>query len=94
MSGLLFCIQVEFVSVLQVALLLRPSVRFDPEMNDLWGSQGSNMAWRSCSVLFRLTGEDVLRSSGKGGRSVRTAVEMQPAPADGQEPSAARSVAY
>ncbi|KAM7412478.1 hypothetical protein PAMA_020043 [Pampus argenteus] len=32
------------------------------------GSPGSNMAWRSCSVLFRLTGEDVLRSSVRGGR--------------------------
>ncbi|KAM4567197.1 presenilin-associated rhomboid-like protein, mitochondrial isoform 2-T2 [Odontesthes bonariensis] len=26
------------------------------------------MAWRSCSVLFRLTGEDMLRSSVRGGR--------------------------
>ncbi|KAM6988458.1 presenilin-associated rhomboid-like protein, mitochondrial isoform 2-T2 [Tautogolabrus adspersus] len=26
------------------------------------------MAWRSCSVLLRLTGEDVLRSSARGGR--------------------------
>ncbi|XP_038548612.1 presenilins-associated rhomboid-like protein, mitochondrial isoform X2 [Micropterus salmoides] len=40
----------------------------DPVVNDLPGSPGSTMAWRSCAVLLRLTGEDVLRSSVRGGR--------------------------
>ncbi|XP_041851138.1 presenilins-associated rhomboid-like protein, mitochondrial isoform X2 [Melanotaenia boesemani] len=35
---------------------------------DLPGSPVSNMAWRSCSVLFRLTGKDTLRGPVRGGR--------------------------
>uniref|UniRef100_A0A8D3ADA5 rhomboid protease n=1 Tax=Scophthalmus maximus TaxID=52904 RepID=A0A8D3ADA5_SCOMX len=38
------------------------------------------MAWRSCSVLLRLTGEAVSRSSARGGRSVSAAGERQPVP--------------
>ncbi|XP_020514814.2 presenilin-associated rhomboid-like protein, mitochondrial isoform X2 [Labrus bergylta] len=42
----------------------------DPVVTDLSGSPSpsSVMAWRSCSVLLRLTGENVLRSSARGGR--------------------------
>lgn len=68
------------VSVLQASLFLvrLSEFRGDPEMNELpavgqSGSLGSTMAWRNCAVLLRLTGEDVLRSCVRGGRSVTTA---------------------
>ncbi|KAI4790260.1 hypothetical protein KUCAC02_034738 [Chaenocephalus aceratus] len=54
------------VSVLQGALSPTLSVPGDDAPSP--GHRVTNMAWRSCSVLLRLTGEDALRSSARGGR--------------------------
>lgn len=70
------------VSVLQVSLSFLRQTPCWP--GNERRSPASTMAWRSCSVLLRLTGEDVLRSSVKGGRSVTTAGVRASVPADRQ----------
>lgn len=61
------------------------------EVEDVQGSLGSTMAWRSCtSVLLRLTGGDISWSSMRRGGSVTTAGGRVVLPPDSRDRVLAR----